>query len=231
MTNPQSHSSRTALIVGASGLIGQHCLQALLQDSVYTQVKSLVRREMSTQHDKLQQHVVDFEDLKSNKDLIMADDIFCCLGTTIKKAGSKERFRQVDYHFPLETAKLALENGAKQFLIVTALGANSNSNIFYNQVKGKVEESLAALHYTTLQIFQPSLLLGDRQEKRTGEKIGQILFNALSFLFVGPLKKYKGIEGKVVAEVMVHQAKKDLQGAYVHNSEEIQTIYNKELVK
>lgn len=229
MTNTKHPGSRTALIIGASGLIGSYCLQALLRDNVYSLVKTLVRREMNTQHDKLLQHVVDFENLTNYKDLIQADDIFCCLGTTIKKAGSQEQFKQVDFRYPLEVAKIAKENSAQQYLIVTALGADPDSNIFYNKVKGEVEKALSALQYDTLQVFQPSLLLGDRDEKRIGESIGQSLFSAFSFAFVGPLRKYKGIEGEVVAQVMVHQAKKGLQGEFVIESKEIQEIYANEL--
>lgn len=214
-------TQRTALIAGASGLIGNHCLRFLLEDETYSSVVALVRKSLPVKHQKLRQHIVNFDKLE-DASVPEADDIFCCLGTTIKKAGSQTEFRKVDLDYPVRVAKLACQNGAKQFLIVTAIGANKSSLIFYNMVKGEVEEAVKKIPFQSVHIFRPSLLLGEREEKRAGEKAGTILFNLAAPLFIGPLKKYKAIEGRVVAGAMVQCAKKNAAGIHIHESNGIQ---------
>lgn len=218
---------RTALLAGATGLIGGHCLRFLLDGGTYDSVIVLVRKETSLKHPKLRQVTVDFDNLEKYSAQINAADIFCCLGTTIKKAGSQSNFKKVDFEYPMKVAQIALANGAKQYLIVTAMGANRHSLIFYNRVKGEVEEALKKLSYPTLHIFRPSLLLGERNESRAGEKIGTIMFNLSAPLFIGPLRKYKAIEGKAVACAMVACAKRGEAGTFTHESDEIQKIYDR----
>lgn len=214
--------NRTALLVGASGLIGGHCLDALLKDDTYNAVNVLVRRPLPNHHPKLKQQIVDFNRLAEHAALMGVDDIFCCLGTTIKQAGSREAFRRVDALYPLEIARLALKQGARQFLIVTAMGADSKSRVFYNRVKGEVEQKLTAMGYPTLQIFRPSLLLGEREESRPGEDLVKVLTKPLSALMLGPLKKYRPIEARTVALAMIGNAKKGLKGIYIYESDRIQ---------
>ena len=221
---------RTALVVGASGLVGGHCLQYLIKDDVYSSVTILVRKEIALQHPKLHQHIVNFDRLDENSSLIKADDIFCCLGTTISKAGSKANFKKVDLEYPLKAAQIALANGANQYLLVTAMGANKWSLIFYNRVKGEVEDALKKPGYQAVHIFRPSLLLGERKETRVGEKLGTILFNATSPLFLGPLKKFRAIQAKAVAGAMVVCAKRNSKGVFVYESNEIQKIFDKEKI-
>jgi uncharacterized protein YbjT (DUF2867 family) len=213
---------RTALLLGATGLVGGELLTLLLADPEYRQVTVLVRRNLPQTHPKLVQRVVDFKDLPKAADAYKVDDVFCCLGTTIKKAGSQEAFRVVDYTYPLESAKLAARQGAGQYLIITALGADAKSSVFYNRVKGEVEEAIGKLPLKSLHIFRPSLLLGNRQESRTGEKIAIAVMKPLGFLLAGPLKKYRGIQARTVALAMLRTAKQNLAGRHAYNSDVIQ---------
>lgn len=212
--------NNTALVVGANGLIGNFLVFKLLEDNYYEKVIVLVRRSLNLKHAKLEERIVDFDQLKSTD--VVADDIFCCLGTTIRKAGSQDAFYKVDFTYPLEVAKLGLQNGAKQFLMVTALGSDSQSKIFYSRVKGQVEAAIKGLGYQTLHIFQPSILLGTRKEARLGEGIGKGIVTVIGPLMLGPLKKYKGIQGGKVAVAMLTLAKQNLTGTYIHLSDALQ---------
>lgn len=222
----ENATGKTALLVGATGLVGGHCLEFLLKSPRYSLVICLVRKKMPIINDKLNQIVVDFDNLAVDAAQIKADDVFCCLGTTIKIAKSKENFKKVDYHYPFQVAQIAQQNGAQQFLIVTAMGADKASLIFYNAVKGQVEHDLKALQYHSLHILQPSLLLGHREEARLGEKVGERVMNALDFVFKGPLRKYRAIEARAVAFAMVHLATANQAGTHTHPSNELETIYN-----
>ncbi len=198
-------SGRIAIIAGVTGLVGRQLLDILLESVTYVQVIVLVRRKLNLQHVKLEQVVVDFDNLSFNSHL-KVDDFYCTLGTTIKKAGSQEAFRKVDLTYPVQLTKLFQQHGLKRFLIVTAMGADPSSRIFYNQVKGEVEEQLRLLGLPHLFIFKPSLLLGIRQEFRLGERLAAHLSRLFSWLMVGQLKKYKPIEAKKVALAMYHSA-------------------------
>lgn len=215
---------RTALIFGSTGLTGGHCLTALLNSDRYKKVISLVRRSAGLQHPKLKEHIIDFNKLTDYHQLIQADDLYCCMGTTIKKAGSKEQFKKVDFHYPFEIAKIAVTNGAKQFMLVSSIGADAKSLFFYTKVKGELEQAINHLGYETVHILQPSFLLGNRQEFRAGEKFGIAAAKAMQVLMVGPLKKYRGIEAKTVAEVMLALANRQEKGRFVWESDEIQEL-------
>lgn len=208
---------KTALIVGATGLIGDLLTHRLVESSAYDRVQVLTRKSLGWQHPRLQEVPFDFD--HPNGLLVRADDIFCCLGTTIKKAGSKDAFRKVDYQYPLDVARLGLENGASQFAIVTAMGANASSSIFYNQVKGEVERDLAALHYPTLLIFRPSLLLGNRSEKRLGERIGSGVMRLLAPLIPA---KYKAVDAEKVANAMLTTTQQRFHGQHIFESDALQ---------
>ena len=208
---------KTALVLGASGLIGNLLTHRLVDSPIYSNVKVLVRKSLSWQHPRLQEVQFDFD--HPNGLLAQADDIFCCLGTTIKKAGSRENFRKVDYQYPMDIARLGLTNGAQQFAIVTAMGANPASSIFYNRVKGEVERDLAALNYPTLLIFRPSLLLGDRSENRFTERIASGVMRLFSPLIPA---KYKGIDADKVANAMLLTMQQELTGKHVFESDILQ---------
>ena len=208
---------KTALVIGATGLIGKSLTIKLLENKFYAKVKILVRKKIDLLHPNLEQIVVDFDDLDTSK--IVADDVFCCLGTTMKVAGSKPAFYKVDFTYPLAVAKAALENGAKQYLIVTSMGADSKSMIYYNRVKGEIEKVLSDLHYPTLLIFRPSMLLGDRKEERLGEKISKIAMNLISFMTPD---RYKAIEGEKVANAMIILAQKGIKNKDIFESGTLQ---------
>ena len=210
---------RTALLVGATGLIGDCVLEMLLEDDDYDKVIVLVRRRLAFNYDKLVQHVIDFDALDASAQLMQANDVFCCLGTTIKKAGSQEAFRKVDYEYPLRIAELALARGAEQFLIITALGADTHSRIFYNRIKGKIEQAVRELPFRAIHIFRPSILVGDRREARPGEKVGVAVMKLFSFLMIGAWRKYRPIRAELVARAMVAAAKTNHPSVNIHESD------------
>lgn len=214
-------NSKIALVAGASGLIGKQLLKKLIADKYYKKIIVISRKRLDAPlPENVRNVVTDLDNLESVA-LSKIDDVFCCLGTTMKKAGSKGEFYKVDFSYPYALAKLAKGLGATKYLIVTAMGANKDSKIYYNRVKGEIEEALAKLGFASLIILQPSLLLGARNEKRPGERLAQVLAKNLSFLFVGPFKKYRAIEGEKVAGAMVSLAKMQGQGIIVMTSDEI----------
>jgi uncharacterized protein YbjT (DUF2867 family) len=214
---------KTALIAGATGLVGSYCLRMLLQSDRYAKVTALVRRPLDVQHPKLEQKVVDFDQLATTPGII-ADDIFCCLGTTMKKAGSKEAFYKVDYTYVVNLAKITSRQFASQFLVVSAMGADPDSLIFYNRVKGEMEETIKKLPFTVVHIFRPSLLLGDRPETRIGEKVGEVVMTALKPIMLGSLKKYRAVPARDVAKAMLVMAIDDGGGIQIHESDEISML-------
>lgn len=208
---------RSALVIGATGLVGAKVVAKLLSSEKYTHVKVLVRKPSTSSHSKLESIVFDFE--HPDASLILADDVFCCLGTTMKKAGSKEAFYKVDFTYPYEIAKIALDNGAKRFAIITAMGADRTSLFYYNRVKGEIEESLRKLRYEALLIFRPSLLVGERSETRFGEKAGEWV--AKVFQFMIPVR-YRSINADKVAEAMVSITSSNVKGTLVYESDLMQ---------
>lgn len=217
----------TALIVGATGLAGRHCLHYLLQDPEYSAVTVLNRRSLGQSHTKLQEHIIDFENLEGFRPFIQGNHIFCGLGTTIKQAGSQSDFRKVDYSYPLTLARIAQENQAHQFALISALGANENSRIFYNRTKGELEQSITQLKFPGTLIFRPSLLVGEHSESRTGEKLGEFFLKGLSPLLQGKLRKYRAIQARTLAVAMVEMAKVELKGIHIFESDQIQFFYDR----
>jgi uncharacterized protein YbjT (DUF2867 family) len=215
-------SPRSALVAGASGLVGGHCVTHLLNDDGYDTVITLVRRPLALQHPKLRQEVVDYENSSEFQRFVHGHDVFCCLGTTIKKAGSQEAFRRVDFTYPTEIARAASLNGAEQFLIISALGASPHASAFYSRVKGDVEAAVSALRFRAVHIFRPSLLLGDRREFRLAERAAILAVKPLSFMLAGPLKRYRPIQANAVAACMVRTAKRRLTGVHIFESDQIQ---------
>jgi uncharacterized protein YbjT (DUF2867 family) len=209
---------RIALIAGSTGLIGNQLLNLLLDESSYSKVIALSRKPLSISHPRLENIIVQANELKNLTDL-KADDVFCCLGTTIKQARTKEAFIKVDFDYPLALANLLKSNGASQFHLVSALGANKNSNIFYNQVKGKVEEAIGEVRFESFHVFRPSLLIGPRKEPRAGEDAAKVFYKIFGFLIP---TKYKGIESIKVARAMISFSKENKPGKFVHESEELQ---------
>lgn len=210
-------TDKTALVLGATGLIGDLLTRKLTESARYGNIKVLVRSPLNWKHPRLQEVPFDFD--RPNGLLTQADDIFCCLGTTLKKAGSKEAFRKVDYQYPMEIARRGLDNGAQQFAIVTAMGADPESSFFYNRVKGEVERDLTAMNFPALLIFRPSLLLGRRTENRLGERLAEGAMRLFSPLIPA---KYKGVEAVNVASAMLTTAQQKLTGRHVYESDALQ---------
>jgi uncharacterized protein YbjT (DUF2867 family) len=217
-------TTATALLVGASGLVGRNLLQLLLREQRYRPVDILVRRTLSIRDHKLNQHIVDFDHLDQHAELFRADDVFCCLGTTIRTAGSQEAFRKVDFTYVVQTAALAARNGAKQLLLVSSVGANPRSRTFYSRVKGEVEEAVSKLPFDAVHIFRPSFLLGEREERRGGEKAAIVLMKLLQPLMVGRVKKIRPVQAATVAAAMVLVAGMNRTGINIYESDEIQSF-------
>lgn len=221
---PDLPRPRTALVLGATGLIGSALTSLLLADTAYNRVSVLARRALPYTHPRLQQRVADLARMAEQSEIFAGADLFCCLGTTIRKAGSQAAFRTVDHDYPLEAARLALQEGARQYFLVTAMGADPRSSIFYNRVKGEVEEAIRSLGLPALHIFRPSLLLGRREESRPGEAVASAVMRPLAFLFAGPLRRYRPIEGSAVAEAMRRVACSDTPGTHIYESDRIAAI-------
>jgi uncharacterized protein YbjT (DUF2867 family) len=216
--------TRVAVVLGATGLVGKAVTQELLAGE-WDEVRVLVRRPLEINHPKLKQVSIDWEQLGQYKEQFSGVyAVFCCLGTTIKKAGSQEQFERVDLEYPLEAAAIAKACGVKQFLVVSSIGANPKSRNFYTRTKGRVEEGLAAAGFHGLHIFRPSLLLGDRAEYRLGEHISSVLMKGLDFTMVGKLAKYRAIPGAKVAKAMVNIALANTGGMHIYTNEVIHVI-------
>lgn len=216
---------KTALLAGSTGLTGRCTLDILLKDEVYDKVIIPVRKISGIENTKLHQVEVNFDKLTDFKSELKADDVFCCLGTTMKKAGSKEEFYKVDHNYVYDLAKICLSNGAKIFSLISSIGADKNSGNFYLKVKGETEEDVIDLGFETTNIFRPSFLIGERKETRTGESAGIFLMRIIDPLMLGPLKKYKTVDAKIVAEVMVNEAQRRINSVNIFSSDMIHKLY------
>lgn len=205
---------KTALIAGATGLVGSYLLKYLLEQALYDKVKILVRKPIDLQHPLLEQVVFDYDSPDYNH--LKVTDVYCCLGTTIRKAGSRQAFSKVDYDYPLQIAQAASQNGARNFAVVTAVGSDADSRIFYNRVKGELEEALSEISFFSLHIFRPSMLLGSRNEFRFGEEAGKLLFRVFGRFIPA---KYKGVHASQVAVCMARQLQAQKPGKFIHESD------------
>ncbi|MDI1445517.1 NAD(P)H-binding protein [Polyangium sp. 6x1] len=198
-----SLQGRTALLAGATGLVGQSCLARLLEHPAYARVVVLARRPTGTSHDKLQEIRADFDALEGLTPLPPVDDVFIALGTTIKAAGSRPAFYKVDHDYVVSVAKLGKRAGARRLSLVSSVGADSTAMNFYLRVKGEAERDISDLGYECVDILRPSMLLGDRHEHRTGEALAAPILRAVSGAMMGPLRVYRPIEADDVAAAMV----------------------------
>ena len=213
---------KTALIAGASGLIGRRCLDLLLAaDDRYERVISIGRRELPLQHPRLEQRVVDFNDLEKEQLRLIADDVYCCLGTTIRQAGSEAAFYKVDYTYVVTLAAVLSANFASQFLVVSVIGADADSRLFYKRVKGEMEAAIKQTKFRAIHIFQPSLLLGERPNPRLGERVTAVVLALVSPLLIGALRPYRAIRASTVAGAMLDAARQDGGGVRTYRSDEI----------
>lgn len=218
------------LLFGASGLIGGFLLEELLQSKDISEIKSFGRKEVSVKHPKLKQYVIDFENLENFQHLFEGDLLFICLGSTIAKAGSKDQFRKIDFHYPHQISKLASRKGIKKVVAVSSLGANAKSGNFYLKTKGEMEQALFESKIPKVVIVRPSLLLGPRGEFRFGEKIAEFLAGILGWMMVGKLKKYKAISAHVVAKSMLYLALNEQENS-IFDSDILQKIVNENQIK
>lgn len=218
----------TATVIGATGLIGSLVLEELLKDDHFKTVRALVRRDLQLNHPKLQQSIVNFNDINDLTEKFGEGDvIFCCIGTTQKKVkGDLIAYAKIDFDIPVNAARIGVSKNYKKFLIVSSVGATENSSNFYLQLKGKTENALKQFEFESLEIFQPSILIGKRNENRITEQIAQTMGKFISFLFIGSLKKYKPITAGNVAKAMVAISKKDTPGVHYYQYTEMIKLAN-----
>lgn len=194
---------KTAIILGATGLTGRLVLQLLLKDDQYGKIKLFSRSSVAMTNSKIEEHLGDVVNLAFFKDDFFADEVYCCVGTTKAKTPDKEVYRKIDFGIPVKAAQLCKENGIDTLIIISALGANAKSNIFYNRTKGEMEDAVLKLQIPKTHLLQPSLIGGKREEKRIGEWIFKQLMRAANLVMAGPLKKYKSIHPNDIAKTMV----------------------------
>ena len=211
---------KTAAILGATGLIGSHLVELLKNDREYDVIKVIVRRPVAIDHPKISVNVIDFTDESAFKSAIAESDaVFCAVGTTNRKVkGDKAAYRKVDFDIPVKAAKFCEQTGCNTFLLVSSIGANSNSGNFYLKLKGEVEDAVGTLNIQSISVFRPSFLLGERQENRSGEKIAKALSSSLSFLFPS---RYKPINAFDVARSMVSASVKNIPGFRIYQYNEM----------
>jgi len=210
--------SKTAVIAGATGLVGEECLRLLLNR--YPSVVSLVRKPTGRQHPRLVERRIDFERIDTIE-IPQGAHVYSALGTTIKKAGSEAAFRRVDFDYPKMLAVRAAAAGAARFMLVSSVGADKGSGNFYLRVKGELEAVIAQMPLEAAFFFRPSFLIGDREEKRPGEAVGIGVARALSFGLIGPLRKYRAIPAGTVAEAMVSAANSEESGVRIYHYDEM----------
>jgi uncharacterized protein YbjT (DUF2867 family) len=206
---------KKAVLIGASGLVGGHLLDILLDADDFSEVLILVRKKVDFTHPKLTQLVIDFDQIESHALSITGDAVFSCLGTTRRKTPDRNTYFKIDHDYPLRLAKLALQNGVKQFHLVSSIGANPNSNTFYLKLKGEIERDISALNFHSIFLYEPSMLTGREYETRFGEVFFELLFKMVNLLLIGPWKKYRSVAGEAVAKAMYELSKKDDPGKWI----------------
>lgn len=213
--------NRTANIIGSSGLVGQQLLAQLLNHPRYVKVRSFVRRPSGIVHPKLEEILIDFDQPDSWRVLVQGNALFSTLGTTIKTAGSQDNQYRVDYTYQYEFAKAAAQNGVGVYLLVSSMGANARSSIFYSRMKGELEEAVAKLPFRKVAILRPSILEGNRQEKRPGEKIGLTVTHLITRFM---MKKYRPMPVDLLAEKMIQLSVDPAAGIRIIENNEIFTL-------
>lgn len=219
-------SEKIAAIIGATGMIGNYLTEELIRDDYFTTIRLIVRRPVEKKDPRIEVALVDFDDAESLKlALENADTVFSCIGTTQKNVeGNTDLYRKIDYEIPLKTARFCQEAGCRKFIFVSSVGANLKSNTFYLRLKGELEKAVQNLNIEMVHIMQPSMLLGERKEKRTGERIFQKIMKPLSGIFSGSFRKFRAIHGRTVAKAMLHAAKLDQPGFFRHRYDEIELL-------
>jgi uncharacterized protein YbjT (DUF2867 family) len=217
---------KTAVVLGATGLVGHHLMQQLLQDDYFAKIRILVRKPIDIHHPKLEIQVVDFEDERDLEAKFGKGDlIFCCVGTTRKKVGGdRTAYRKVDYDIPMNTARIGIQKGYSQYVLVSAVGANAFAGNFYLQLKGSLEEDMMPFPFKSIHIFRPSMLMGKRAEFRLGERLGILFGKLLSVLMIGSLRKYKPVQAATVARAMIAAVKQVPNGVNIYEYDELMKL-------
>jgi uncharacterized protein YbjT (DUF2867 family) len=211
---------RTAVVFGATGLIGKELIKQLLLNPQYEKITAVVRRPLNYSDSRFIEVILDdFSRLELVKNKLHATEYFCCIGTTIKKAGSQAAFVMVDFDIPLQIATMAQELAVSSLVVISSIGANANSGNFYLRTKGEMESAVRAVYKGNLKIVRPSLLIGNREEYRLAEKFSVVLMQMFDWLFIGPMKKYKGIQATVVAKAMVKSTDLAMEKVFIESDE------------
>jgi len=218
---------KTAIILGATGLTGSILLEKLQNDERYETIKLFSRKKIEGLPSKVIQYVGDLFDLQQFKNDFTGDNVFCCIGTTTKKTPNKELYKNIDYGIPVTAAKLSKENTINTFLVVSALGANEKSSLFYNKTKGEMERDVLQQNIKNTYILQPSYITGDRDENRPMEKIFDVIFKIIQPLLIGGLKKYRSIKAETIALAMINLANSNFTNNKVITSDKIKEFSKK----
>ncbi|MBI89523.1 MAG: nucleoside-diphosphate sugar epimerase [Candidatus Marinimicrobia bacterium] len=211
----------SGMVVGSTGLVGKHLVKEMSASGRFNSIIALVRKKQFDHVAGVEEKITIFSDNESLEKLKTVDHVFCCLGTTIKKAGSKKTFKVVDLEIPFQLAKWAEKRKVKSFSIITSMGANPNSKIFYNRIKGRVEKEISKLSIPKIHIFRPSLILGKRDEFRLGELCGKSIFKILSPLLIGSLARFKAIHARDIARGMLLHLSDPREGVKIIESNSI----------
>jgi uncharacterized protein YbjT (DUF2867 family) len=215
---------KSAIILGATGLTGSILLQKLIKDDRYENIKLFSRAKIKGLPKKVTQYIGNLLKLEEFKGNFIADEVYCCIGTTAKKTPNKMLYKQIDYGIPVTAAKLSKDNNINAFLVISAMGANTKSNVFYNKTKGEMERDVLQQHIKSTFILRPSLIGGHREERRILEKIGLAIFKVIEPLFIGKLKQYKIIDPENIAQAMINLANKTSHAEVIITSNEIKKI-------
>jgi uncharacterized protein YbjT (DUF2867 family) len=200
---PDKTRDRIALVFGATGLVGNCLVEELKDNASYSSIEVFTRTPIDSRHEKINQHLIDFNRLEEYASLFKGDDLFICLGTTIRKAGSVRKVEEIDRDLPARIAQIASENGVSRIAVVSSLGANPSSRNYYLRIKGEMEAAIRKIQFEQIVIARPSMLTGRRKEFRFGEVIGKIFMTVTGFLLLGPARKYRSISGQTVAAAMI----------------------------
>lgn len=221
MRKPSADAPLHAVVAGATGLTERLLIEQLQHEPSFGSITALARRTMTSDDPRLTWRSVDFENLPSDLISSHIDCCFCCLGTTIKKAGSQEMFRQIDFTYVVGLAEMCAAHHVPHFLLISSVGADSHSAVFYSRVKGEVEQAVASCRIARVSVLRPSMLLGDREEFRIGERVGAFMMRSVNPILIGRFKKYRAIGADTVAKAMVHLATTPGDGYRVYESDEI----------
>jgi uncharacterized protein YbjT (DUF2867 family) len=212
------------ILVGASGLIGKHLLSNLISSDDISEITLLVRNKIGISNPKVVELVINFDEINQYSSIITGDIIYCCIGTTKSKTPDATNYRRIDLEYPLNLAKIGVENGVSQFHVISSLGANSESKNAYLKLKGELEKELKKLNIQSLHIYQPSFLDGNRKENRPLEKIMLPIWKLINPLLLGPFENYRSIQASDVAKAMINQSKKELKGIFTYPSKQIKEL-------